>query len=299
MEGAAQKLIPFEDDPTILVTPQRKSNRKRGLEPEELDVPENTQNTKREIRNLVSPGGRKGRINEAHSNWSFFSNSSVQNPTTFNFLPNNQSQAVDNATLEEDESVKKGDTSSVETDTYQLMNMKKLEESINCRLECKCRRNNHISSFAQFCVEQHGLPLEQMSNIVTAWQEKEILNNKQDKKVSIKDKKNFGIVSLSSVVCEECSKETPIEVDKTMFAGKNYKGQKTKKQNSSWYRNNVEIVLAALASGMGPTDAADFLSFLNIPRMQSFKKNTFAKIENLVGKSLEKIANQSMDEMLE
>ena len=53
-----------------------------------------------------------------------------------------------------------------------------------------------------------------------------------------------------------------------------------------WYEENVKVVLATLACGMDPVDTGDFLSFLDIPRMNAFSKQQFTCIENLVGKHI-------------
>ena len=79
MDGAAQKFIPLADNPGFLEIPQRKSKWKRGLERDGIENTSRIETTSRELRNLVSKGGRKGRINDAHRNWSFFPKSSVQN----------------------------------------------------------------------------------------------------------------------------------------------------------------------------------------------------------------------------
>ena len=50
---------------------------------------------------------------------------------------------------------------------------------------------------------------------------------------------------------------------------------------------------------MGPQDAAHFLTFLDIPRMPSFSNQQFTRIENVIGKELRAVADQSMEDMLE
>ena len=98
MDGAAQKFIPVEEDRGVLGNSQRQSKRKRGLDPADIAIIEATSI---ELKSLVSKGGRRGRISEAHSDWSFFPKSSVQNTNILNFLPDsNVQEASEDVTVD-------------------------------------------------------------------------------------------------------------------------------------------------------------------------------------------------------
>ena len=54
-----------------------------------------------------------------------------------------------------------------------------------------------------------------------------------------------------------------------------------------------------LACGMGPQDTAHFLTYLDIPKMQSFCNQQLTQIENLIGKCLMEVSEQSIQDLLE
>ena len=93
MDGAAQKFFSVAKNPGVFKTPRRQSKWRRGLDPEGTDNTDGEKIRSIELGSLVSKGGRKGRINDAHSNnWSFFPKSSDQNTNILNFLPDSNVQ---------------------------------------------------------------------------------------------------------------------------------------------------------------------------------------------------------------
>ena len=140
---------------------------------------------------------------------------------------------------------------------------------------------------------------DKLREIMKEWKIEEKNKKKVGNMISIQEKNNIGLTSFPSLLCQECEEEKEMEVETTKFRQRNYKGGWTTLPNCSWFQTNVETVLATLACGMGSTDTADFLSFLGIPKMHSFQHQQFTKIENLIGPYLRKVADRSMEEMLE
>ena len=138
-----------------------------------------------------------------------------------------------------------------------------------------------------------------MLKMVRDWKTNEETGNKEDGLVKLERKKGMRISCENTFLCGECCEETSTAPEQTIFTGKKYDGNPSNYPNSAWYRQNVELVLATLATGMDPSEAAKFLIFQNIPRMHSFHNNQFFMIEKLVGKSLRKVAFRSMSEMLD
>ena len=82
------------------------------------------------------------------------------------------------------------------------------------------------------------------------------------------------------------------------FKGTYYDEKIGNQENCSWYKMNINLAIAAIASGIGPSDMEKILNFLHILLPKSFPYQTFTKIANLQGKSLDKIANKSMEKSL-
>ena len=173
--------------------------------------------------------------------------------------------------------------------------MKNIEDAVTAQLCCMCHIDKAVENFIEFCSNKNDISHEKMKILPAEWKKQDEMKNKPVSSITLKETKNVGIASHSTILCQECNESSEIPIDTTIFKGKNYDGEPTQRPNSTWYRSNLEVVLATLASGMGASDASDFLSFLNLPKMASFKHQQFNKIENIIGKHLREVADQSME----
>ena len=85
------------------------------------------------------------------------------------------------------------------------------------------------------------------------------------KKGNIKDKDTFlGIANDVEISCSCCKAKVVSTAVLSTFQGKNLKGEYTSQKNSNWYQLNLKLVLDTMASGIGTSDMAQLLSFLDI-----------------------------------
>ena len=302
-----------ETNPKSKETPTRFSRRARGIDPVSDLSPSPTTNLKREFKMLSAKGGTGGRTDARHSDWQYFPRSPAKKMKFSSFLTCETREEINNGlfqsitvndeddTIIEDTIAQTNDDGDTDIEgTYRLMNWKKMQTGIASNLICKCQANNQVKEFIKYITNNNtSLSIDSISRMAEEWESKKARDIKNEHSIILSDKKGIGIAPLTTITCLKCTSEFPIEPVTTKFAGKNYKGNWSKIQHCGWYEENVKVVLATLACGMGPVDAGDFLSFLDIPKMNSFSKQQFTRIENLVGKHIRDIAEQSMKDMLE
>ena len=68
-----------------------------------------------------------------------------------------------------------------------------------------------------------------------------------------------------------------------------------KERNASMHTVNIRMVMATLASGMGPANLSDFMAFLNLPHCKSFSGQVFKNIENKLGEHIINVAEKPME----
>ena len=286
-----------------MVTPtKRQSRRTRGMEPtsssNEFEQKENKRLT-REMKQLVLKGGRSNRINDDHDDWKYFTKTSAEDSIPkLNYLPDENTEESTQLPSSGKQDIYRENEGNVNT-TYRLMNMQSIQNSISSKFTCKCNIDNALTGFINYCSETHGMNKNELLEMMNVWKQTDSYNNKQAGNITLQEKRSIGLTSLSCLLCHECEEENEIKVEKTKFSDHDYNGKVSKIPSASWYQTNVETVLATLACGMGASDTADFLSFLNIPKMHSFQHQQFTRIEKLIGPYLREVADTSMDEMLE
>ena len=284
MRGAAQK-TPIVENPRGVVkkrnrrkygaSPKRMSRRVQGEEPSVLDVVPSNNALKK-----LSLGGQGGKIYKDKTEWNFDGVSKVQKQFTIN-----------NSKGENDE-------------TYRIMDLKEVENGVNSMAVCNCRINNEIDNFVEFCIENDGEIKHKMETLKREWKKKaesDFLlndNSKKSNKINIKHDQ-LGVCTKAYLHCSNCNRKSTIQSKQAnKFKGTCYNGKPTDRENCSWYVTNLTTVLGTIAAGIGPSDIQNFLAFLDIPIPSSFPYGTFCKIESLIGETLKKVANKSMDEGL-
>ena len=70
-------------------------------------------------------------------------------------------------------------------------------------------------------------------------------------------------------------------------------------RRSNSYSFNLKLVLGTMASGIGPSNMSQLLSFLDIPSCKLLYGRFFRNIELTVGSSLQKIATESMQDAID
>ena len=77
------------------------------------------------------------------------------------------------------------------------------------------------------------------------------------------------------------------------------KGKYTLHKKSHRYQLNFKLTLGAIASGIGPTNLAQLLSFIDIPNVKTVNGRFFRNMELIVGPILRKVGTKAMEETLE
>ena len=83
------------------------------------------------------------------------------------------------------------------------------------------------------------------------------------------------------------------------FKNTDLAGKLNDHRRSNSYSLNLKLVLGTMASGIGPSNMSQLLSFLDIPSCKSLHGRFFRNIELAVGSSLRKIATESMRDAIE
>ena len=109
----------------------------------------------------------------------------------------------------------------------------------------------------------------------------------------------MGIEACVTISCGICGESNEIEHEKTFNYGKQYNGTTRFTENCSWYASNFKLVLGTLATGLGPSDIPSLFSFVGLPKLTSFCKRQYTRLESLIGKHLRETANESMRSALE
>ena len=173
MDGAAQMFTPLEENPIQYKTPNRQSRRQKGFEPAAVELQSKTDSYKngrisKEIRGLLCKGGIGGKIHNSHDDWQFFSTTPVPKPRILDFLPSEVQGESDGELYVEsvNENKKRNDEFS---STYQLVNLKSINDAVALQLCCKCNIDSSISTFINFCAGTHAMPKEKLLEIAQDW----------------------------------------------------------------------------------------------------------------------------------
>ena len=192
----------------------------------------------------------------------------------------------------EDKVEKRHNTSSA----YQLMNLKNLENAINTFCVSRQAADSEIDDFIRFCVQRDNkITNKKMCKLKEQWQQECEKKSKSDIEIQCK---NIGLDAKVTFYCNKTSKKVTVQQETTMYHGTSYDGTRRNTENCSWYATNLRLVLATLAAGMGPTEAATFCSFMGLPDLQSFSRQQFRRIESLIGKHLRDVGKESMQNAL-
>ena len=268
MEGAAP------ETPVVEEPPVRFSRRVKGENPSVLDEVLNTAAVKK-----LKLGGKGGRGDGDKTAWQLHS-----------ALPG-QAKIPEQSTYEETKEVEEGGR-------LRIVDLDRLTEALNTT-DCNCIADSDLNSFAEFCVANDpNMTKNRMKKLLEQWKQGREFHTNEKNKVKIEEN-SLGFATSIKIGCSNCSEAKEVRASKSKkFTGTCYSGKLSEQENCTWYEANLKLVLATIASGIGPSDMETFLSFLDLPISQSFPSQTFHKIENLIGKSIVKIGKQSMEEGL-
>ena len=83
------------------------------------------------------------------------------------------------------------------------------------------------------------------------------------------------------------------------FKGKSLQGESQYRKSSNLYELNLILALGTMASGIGPINMAQLLSFLDLSNCKTLNGRFFKNMELSIGSILSKAALESMEEATE
>ena len=183
---------------------------------------------------------------------------------------------------------------------YQLINIAALEKLLQEQLVCRCTVDRDIDNFLRYCA-RHGkkFTIDDLKKHKVKWKNLTKKNNSATTNLSVSTE-NIGLEAIVNIHCSQCSKSFTIPNETTRYdKGTNYNGDKYNTENCSWFASNVKLVVGTLAAGMGAADISCLFSFLGLPNLHSFCNRQYKRIENLIGKHIRDVANESMETALD
>ena len=224
MEGAAPK-TPFVDRPPGLGGNMRSSRRVRGEDPSILDGSSMSAAVKK-----LALGGKGGRSLQDATEWHLHGPKKPEQSTT------------EEAPLFEGR--------------YRLVDLDRLKETLNS-MACACPEDDD-SRFAQYCIKNDTyLSKNRMQKLMNGWKVSES-KKKQKKKITINDN-SLGFATSLELQCENCKSTTKCKAKECKkYKGTCYDGKLGDQEICSWYEMNINLVIASIASGIGPSEMETF-----------------------------------------
>ena len=109
----------------------------------------------------------------------------------------------------------------------------------------------------------------------------------------------LGIATSVEILCSRCLVKVVAVASPSRFKTTNLTGKLNDNRRSNSYSVNLKLVLGTMASGIGPSNISQILSFLDIPSCKLLHGRFFRNIELKVGSSLRKIATESMRDTID
>jgi len=116
------------------------------------------------------------------------------------------------------------------------------------------------------------------------------------KKYKLKEKSKIiitenclGIATTVEVSCSRCKEKAIVEAVPSKFKGKTLEGKETGQKSSNWYELNLKLGLGTMASGIGPSNLSQLLSFLDLPNCKTIDSRFFNNMELAVGSTIRKV----------
>jgi len=172
--------------------------------------------------------------------------------------------------------------------THRICDLKNIERSFNKQCTCFCFINHTLDDFIDYCcsIDKTFVTLKEM---------KKRYKLKEKSKIIITEK-CLGIATTVEVSCSRCKEKAIVEAVPSKFKGKTLEGKEQFQKSSNWYELNLKLGLGTMASGIGPSNLSQLLSFLDLPNCKTIDSRFFNNMELAVGSTIRKVSAKSMDE---
>ena len=98
----------------------------------------------------------------------------------------------------------------------------------------------------------------------------------------------LGIASTVEVSYSTCAEKSVVITIPSKFKGKSLQGESQYRKSSNWYELNLILALGTMASGIGPINMAQLLSFLDLSNCKTLNGRFFKNMELSIGSILRK-----------
>ena len=230
----------------------------------------------RELKSLLKTGGSGGQKRLYRPDKSKWNLNAKENLTTLNLPTRLERERLNRkafASVSEIVNTSVDDEEVIEEDnkkqgTHHICNIKKIESTINQNLKCYC----HVDGFIEYCRS-----LDEKFNELPELYSK-FKSTKRNDKIEVNNH-GLGIATDLDILCKSCKATSSVPAATTKFQDINMKGKYTLHKKSHRYQLNVKLTLGAIASGIGPTNLAQLLSFLDLPNVKQVNGRFFRNIE--------------------
>ena len=155
-------------------------------------------------------------------------------------------------------------------------------------MKCYC----HVNNFVQYCATLDD-KYKQLSDLYYEFKQE----TRKDK-IKINDS-GLGIATDLDILCNNCNVKASAPAAITTFKGVNVKGELASHKKSYDYQLNIKLSLGAIASGIGRTNLAQLLTFLDLPNVKAVNGRFFRNKELIVGTILRQVGTKAMKDALE
>ena len=254
----------------------------------------------KELKMLARSGGRGGKLYDDENEWDFFHDEDSESCSEDELDVHEHIEFSSIQDVTDSPHEYENDETKVHDDCeYQLVNMRALESYINETFVCRCALEREVDNFLRYCARSRKtFSMKQLRECKSNWYRKKRNTDKAQNTLSLTTE-NIGLAGMVTTHCSHCNKSSSIPLDESMYKGTSYNGEQSNRENCSWYSINLRLVIGTLASGMGAADISCLFSFLGLPNLQSFCHRQYRRIENLIGRHLRDVANESMDDALD
>ena len=155
-------------------------------------------------------------------------------------------------------------------------------------MKCYC----HVDGFIEHC-RSLDKNFNELPDLYSKFK-----STKRNDKIKVNNT-GLSIATDLNILCQSCNATGSVPAATTKFQDINMKGKYTLHKKSHRYQLNVKLTLGAIASGIGPTNLAQLLLFIDLPNVKTVNGRFFRNMELIVEPILRKVGAKAMEEASE
>ena len=92
----------------------------------------------------------------------------------------------------------------------------------------------------------------------------------------------IGLATSFEIRCSSCESTGVAKATESPFKGKDIRGNPSYHTASHWFDLNLKLAMGTFASGIGASNMAQLLSFMDIPNAKSLHQRFFKNMETTI-----------------